>query len=480
MSAFQSAIDWAKVKKSGIEGAIIRCGYRGYEKGNLAEDFMFTKHITGAHKAGVPVGIYFFTEAISAAEGKAEAEYAIKLWKKTGIPLAFPIAVDTEAQSAKNERAKNLSKAKRTEVIAAFCEEVKRQGYEPMIYASTSWLNNKLDMSKLPYKVWVAQYNSVCEYKGKYILWQYTSKGSVSGVKGNVDMNYCYMNVTAPAPEPTKAEPKGYDGEMPSLHLVKTTAQVIADTITWAKWIAGDNSFHYGACNKCDGSPKPKKNADHKMCSHHCGCYFCGTNASRKSKYIEDRDKTYCCNTLITAAFAHGGCVPEALKLCQNGNAYDFGTKGTSFHTSKQFDNLGKLAKSKLKAGDVLCLPSHVKMCVSGSDVVEAEHRDDNIKGSSSWNDSIAIHSIGSYDRVYRFNSKVDTTMLIRYGEVSARVALLQKFLIWYGVLPAGADDGIFGDATLNAVKAYQKAVGLTADGIVGKDTLASMPNAER
>lgn len=153
---------------------------------------MFVKHITGAHKAGIPVGIYMFTEGINAKEGKEEADYAIKLWKKTGIPLAFPIAVDTEAQSPKNERAKNLSKAKRTEVIKAFCEEVKRQGYEPMIYASTSWLNNKLDMSKLPYKVWVAQYNSVCEYKGSYILWQYSSKGSVNGVKGNVDMNYWY------------------------------------------------------------------------------------------------------------------------------------------------------------------------------------------------------------------------------------------------------------------------------------------------
>lgn len=198
VSEFQSAINCKKVKAAGIEGVIIRCGYRGAEKGYLQEDSMFQSHIKGAHKAGLKVGIYMFTEGINANEGTAEAQYAIMLWKETGIPLDFPIAVDTEdvfyTKNGKRcaGRANGLSKAKRTEVIKAFCDEIKRQGYEPMIYGSTSWLNNKLDMNKLPYTLWVAQYYSKCEYKGKYLLWQYTSEGSVSGVKGNVDMNYYY------------------------------------------------------------------------------------------------------------------------------------------------------------------------------------------------------------------------------------------------------------------------------------------------
>lgn len=198
VSEFQSAIDWKKVKAAGIEGAIIRCGYRGAESGKLAQDPMFLNHIKGAYAAGLKVGVYMFTEGINASEGKAEAVYALNLVKKVGIPLSFPIAVDTEdvfyTKNGKRYagRANGLSKAKRTEVIKAFCEEIKNQGYEPMIYASLSWFNNKLNMSKLPYTVWVAQYNSKCEYKGKYLLWQYTSEGSVSGVKGNVDMNYYY------------------------------------------------------------------------------------------------------------------------------------------------------------------------------------------------------------------------------------------------------------------------------------------------
>lgn len=198
VSEFQSAINWNKVKADGIEGVIIRCGYRGAEKGTLQQDSMFTNHINGAHKAGLKVGVYMFTEGINASEGKGEAVYALNLVKKAGIPLSYPIAVDTEDvfyyKNGKKcaGRANGLSRAKRTEVIKAFCEEIKSQGYEPMIYGSTSWLNNKLDMSKLPYTLWVAQYYSKCEYKGKYLLWQYTSEGSVDGVKGDVDMNYYY------------------------------------------------------------------------------------------------------------------------------------------------------------------------------------------------------------------------------------------------------------------------------------------------
>ena len=196
VSEFQNTIDWTKVKATGIEGVIVRCGYRGCEKGTLQEDVRFLEHIKGAHKAGLKVGIYMFTEGINAAEGKAEAVYALNQLKKAGMPISYPIAVDTEPAYYKDKngkkcdgRANKLSQAKRTEVVKAFCEEIKAQGYEPMIYASTSWLNNKLDMSKLPYKVWCAQYYHKCEYKGDYVLWQYTSDGHVSGVKGNVDMN---------------------------------------------------------------------------------------------------------------------------------------------------------------------------------------------------------------------------------------------------------------------------------------------------
>ena len=204
ISEFQSSINFNKVKNAGITGVIVRCGRRGGGTAQLSEDPMFMEHITNAHKAGLKVGIYMFTEAVNAAEGKEEAEYAIKLMKKAGVPLSYPIGVDSEdvfwkeKKNGKEVTCKGransgvLSKAKRTEAIKGFCEEIKRQGYDSMIYASLTWFYNQLDMSKLPYNVWCAQYYSKCEYKNKYIMWQYCSDGKINGIKGNVDMNYWY------------------------------------------------------------------------------------------------------------------------------------------------------------------------------------------------------------------------------------------------------------------------------------------------
>lgn len=206
VSYVQSSIDWAKVKASGVDGAMIRCGYRGYGSGKLAEDSCFAKHVKGAVKAGLKVGVYFFTEAINAKEGKEEAQYAIKLIKREGLKLSYPIAVDTEEIKASGVRANNISVAARTAAIQAFCEEVKINGYEPMIYASTNWLENNLSMSKLPYKVWVAQYNSKVTYKGSYVMWQYTSIGHVDGISGVVDLNHCYISGSATPSK--KVDPK--------------------------------------------------------------------------------------------------------------------------------------------------------------------------------------------------------------------------------------------------------------------------------
>ena len=217
VSEFQDAINWSKAKADGIDGVIVRCGYRGASDGKLKEDDMFLKHIKGAYKAGLHVGIYMFTEAITEKEGREEAHFAIKMWKKAGVPISYPIAVDsedvfyTENGKRKPGRANNISKAKRTLAIKGFCEKITERGFKPMIYASTDWLNNKLTMSKLPYDVWVAQYYSKCEYKGKYIIWQYTSTGKVAGAKGNIDLNKCYIEpkevpYTPPTPKPTPTE----------------------------------------------------------------------------------------------------------------------------------------------------------------------------------------------------------------------------------------------------------------------------------
>ncbi len=189
VSRWQGNIDWKAVADAGIDFAIIRCGYRGSSTGVLVEDSYFRQNIKGATENGIKVGVYFFTQAITEAEAVEEASYALSLVE--GYRLNFPVFIDTEWGSG--GRANDLDKATRTAIIKAFCQTVRNSGYKPGVYASRNWYYNYLDDSQLStYNIWVAQYNTSCNYKGRYDMWQYTSTGKVPGISGDVDMNICY------------------------------------------------------------------------------------------------------------------------------------------------------------------------------------------------------------------------------------------------------------------------------------------------
>lgn len=198
VSKYQGAIDWAKVKASGVQGAIVRVGYRGYAKaGTLVLDEYFHANMKGAAAAGVPVGVYFFSQAITEAEAREEARFTMNAIKN--YRLEYPVYIDTEYSGAalKSGRADKLSKANRTAVVKAFCEEVERNAYFVGIYASTSWFKNQLDMSKLKaYSVWCAHYG-VSKAGYDCAMWQYSSSGSVSGISGRCDMNWAYVDFPA-------------------------------------------------------------------------------------------------------------------------------------------------------------------------------------------------------------------------------------------------------------------------------------------
>ena len=261
---------------------------------------------------------------------------------------------------------------------------------------------------------------------------------------------------------------KTYSGILPTTTVRKSNAQVIADTIKWAKWIAGDNRFHYGYTNKA-------KDAN----AHHNGCYFCGTNGKQKRNMLDPKF-TYCCNPFVGAAWAHGGCVPKALSLCRNTSSWDFG-KNSGYAKSSLFTNLGHPAKSSLKPGDVLCKDGHVALYIGNGKLVEAGSGDDNKRNSTKWNNSIRIATLTDarykgFPRVHRYNSSVNATITMYYGEVGSRVELWQKYLNWYFGKTVVTVDGIYGDATLKYTKQFQeKEVGKgQGDGWVGPRTLAA------
>lgn len=184
-------INWAKVKSGGISFAFLRCGYSGTSNGKRCADSTFKDNMREATAAGVDVGAYYFSQARTVKEARAEAAFAIKQVKASGCKITLPLVIDTENYPGGRASSSKLNRSKRTAAVKAFCDYVKSKGYTPMIYASTSWLNNNLDMKKLSgYQVWVAQYNNTVTYKGSYRCWQYTSSGKVPGIKGRVDLNY--------------------------------------------------------------------------------------------------------------------------------------------------------------------------------------------------------------------------------------------------------------------------------------------------
>lgn len=188
VSEFQSNINWTKVKASGINYAIIRVGGRFGVSGKIYEDSKFSTNIKNAIASGIQVGVYFFTQAVNIKEAIEEAHFTIN--KIRGYSVTLPLYIDTEWLDS--GRHNNITRRQRTDVCRAFCEEVKKAGYTPGVYASTSWANNNLYMSDLPYSIWIAQYYKECQYKGSYDIWQYSSTGSVPGISGNCDMNILY------------------------------------------------------------------------------------------------------------------------------------------------------------------------------------------------------------------------------------------------------------------------------------------------
>ena len=202
VSQWQGNIDWQKVKGAGVQFAMLRAGYG---RNNL--DTKFHRNAQGAAAAGIPVGLYWFSYALNVEMARREAQYAVELAKKYKItwPIAYDLEYDTVSYAVKNGVA--ITKSLATQMAIAFCEEIKRLGYIPMVYTNLDYLNRYFDRSKLPYDLWYAQYASTASVADKEI-WQYSSKGSVPGIAGNVDMNHGYKDYgnggdSKPDPAPT-------------------------------------------------------------------------------------------------------------------------------------------------------------------------------------------------------------------------------------------------------------------------------------
>lgn len=215
VSKWQGKIDWHKVKESGIDFAFIRIGYRG-ENGTIYKDDNADYNIQQAQKADVLVGVYFFSTAVSKAEAVEEAQWTMEAIE--GYSISYPVVYDCEGFSRVTSRMHSLTKEERTNNALAFLKEVKSAGYDAMFYGALNELKNSADwdIAKIEkkYKVWVAQYPSVTypekiapDYNRELHAWQYTNKGSVNGVSGNVDMVVCYFKAKLAKPKNKNVTP---------------------------------------------------------------------------------------------------------------------------------------------------------------------------------------------------------------------------------------------------------------------------------
>ena len=193
VSHHQGKIDWEKVKEDGYEFAIIRIGYRGYgTEGTLKLDNRFHENIKDAQRAGLDVGVYFFAQAINEEEALEEAEFVLKHLK--GYKLELPVAYDPESILYDEARTDDVTGEQFTKNAKVFCKRIRKAGYEPMIYSNMLWEAYELDLEKLSdYPIWYADYEPLPQTPYDFVMWQYTSSGTVDGIKGRVDLNIQFV-----------------------------------------------------------------------------------------------------------------------------------------------------------------------------------------------------------------------------------------------------------------------------------------------
>lgn len=188
VSRYQFDIDWQQVADYGVEFAMIRIGFRGYGSGALAEDEYAQANLEGALEAGIQVGVYFFSQAISVEEAEEEARYVLEYIKD--YPITMPVVFDWEIPYGENPRTQDVDARTLTDCALAFCRVIEENGYTPMVYFNTLQARSDLYISELTdYPFWLALYTPRMRFPYKVQMWQYTDSGIIPGIDASVDLN---------------------------------------------------------------------------------------------------------------------------------------------------------------------------------------------------------------------------------------------------------------------------------------------------
>lgn len=217
VARYQGTIDWEQVAQSGIDFAMVRVGYRGMEDGQIREDPNGRYNLQEASKAGIPLGVYFFSTAVTEEEAMEEAAWVADLI--SGYPITYPVAYDCENFNKPESRQFGMSKKVRTDLALTFLNTIEKLGYEGMFYGSKNdmelekeWIVSEIEAG---YKIWVAQYPSepypvtpVSTYSGVHHMWQYATDGVIAGISQPVDLNVAYFGYDGIEPARSHKKPE--------------------------------------------------------------------------------------------------------------------------------------------------------------------------------------------------------------------------------------------------------------------------------
>lgn len=211
ISAHNTVTDWEAVKADGIDFVMLRVGLRTYGGGLLREDEKFKEYYEGAKAAGLKVGAYFFSQAVTEEEAVEEAALTAKMLN--GCELDFPVAFDWEIifDDTDGARTDNVPVDTLTDLTLAFCQNIENLGYQPMIYQNKRTSLLKYDLPRLQgIPFWLAEYGDGATYIYNYDMWQYSCKNTVAGIEDKVDMNLCFLDYSAEGNPPFAIDDPDY------------------------------------------------------------------------------------------------------------------------------------------------------------------------------------------------------------------------------------------------------------------------------
>lgn len=473
ISQFNTVKDWSALKNN-VDAVIVRIGYRGSHTGVITYDPKFEETIKNLQKYNIPYSGYYFPCSINDKEADEEGDFIINTIKKYNMKLSLPFYLDSEVvQSDRSGRSDKLSKPDRTRYLNRIFAKLKAAGIKYGVYASTYWYANNLNDDDLMDGVsrWVAQYNTVNEYtRHPYDMWQYTSDGSVNGISGRVDMNHCYIDISATNTQQESTAQK-----------VNTVSDHINNLIATAK-----NEVGYL-------EKKSNSNLDSKTANAGYNNY---TKYWRdiKSWGLGNYQAQYWCAAFIFWCFVKTFGVQTAKSLLLHAPYINCQT------ISNLFRSRGKLF-SDPKVGDVVVFYSKSTRLFGHTGLV---YRVDSsnfytIEGNTSAAGGVVANGGAvEYKRYSIKDSKSaghkfcrpDYTLVkgisnspvkeskdyLAKGDSGNDVKDMQKMLIALGyTCGSSGADGNFGSITESAVKSFQGDHNLTVDGICGKKTMPAL-----